>query len=49
VIAPRPFALNTAGERLAGLAGKFSFLGSNRILAWFLGLCLVGLLIYMSL
>ena len=48
-IAPRPFALNTAGEKLAGLAGKFSFLGSNRILAWFLGLCLVGLLIYMSL
>jgi hypothetical protein len=49
VIAPRPFALNTAGERLAALAGKFSFLGSNRILAWFLGLCFVGLLIYMSL
>jgi hypothetical protein len=49
VIAPRPFALNTAGERLAGLASKFSFLGSNRILAWLLGLCFVGLLIYMSL
>jgi len=49
VIAPRPFALNTAGERLAALAGKFSFLGSNRVLAWFLGLCLVGVLIYMSL
>ena len=48
-ITPRPFALNTAGERLAALAGKFSFLGSNRILAWFVGLCLVGLLIYMSL
>ena len=48
-ITPRPFALNTAGERLASLAGKFSLLGSNRILAWFLGLCLVGLLIYMSL
>ena len=48
-ITPRPFALNTAGERLASLAGKFSLLGSNRILAWFVGLCLVGLLIYMSL
>jgi hypothetical protein len=48
-ITPRPFALNTAGERLAALAGKFSFLGSNRILAWLVGLCLVGLLIYMSL
>jgi hypothetical protein len=48
-IAPRPFALNTAGERLAAIAGKFSFLGANRILAWVLGLCLVGLLIYMSL
>jgi hypothetical protein len=49
VIAPRPFALNTAGERLAALAGKFSFLGSNRIVAWFLGLCLLAILIYMSL
>lgn len=49
VIAPRPFALNTAGERLAALASKFSFMGSNRILAWFLGVCLVALLIYMSL
>jgi hypothetical protein len=48
-IIPRPFALNTAGERMAAIAGKFSFLGANRILAWFLGLCLVGLLIYMSL
>ena len=48
-ITPRPFALNTAGERLAALAGKFSFLGSNRIVAWLAGLCLLGLLIYMSL
>lgn len=48
-IAPRPFVLNTAGERLAALAGKFSLLGSNRILAWCIGLCLVGVLIYMSL
>ena len=48
-INPRPFALNSAGERLASLAGKFSLLGSNRILAWIVGLCLLGLLIYMSL
>jgi hypothetical protein len=48
-ITPRPFALNTAGERLASFAGKFSLLGSNRTLAWLVGLCLVGLLIYMSL
>jgi hypothetical protein len=48
-ITPRPFVLNTAGERLAALAGKFSLLGSNRILAWLLGLCLVAILIYMSL
>jgi hypothetical protein len=48
-ITPRPFALNTAGERLASLAGKFSLLGSNRILAWLIGLCLVGVLIYVSL
>jgi hypothetical protein len=48
-ITPRPFVLNTAGERLAALAGKFSLLGSNRILAWLLGLCLVSILIYMSL
>jgi hypothetical protein len=48
-ITPRPFMLNTAGERLASLAGKFSLLGSNRTLAWLVGLCLVGLLIYMSL
>ena len=48
-ITPRPFALNTAGERLATLAGKFAFLGSSRILAWLVGLCLLGLLIYMSL
>jgi hypothetical protein len=48
-ITPRPFALNTAGERLASLAGKFSLLGSNRILAWLIGLCLVGILIYVSL
>jgi hypothetical protein len=49
VISPRPFVLNTAGERLATLAGKFALLGSNRILAWLVGLCLVGLLIYISL
>jgi hypothetical protein len=48
-ITPRPFVLNTAGERLAALAGKFSLLGSNRILAWLVGLCLVAVLIYMSL
>ena len=48
-ITPRPFMLNSAGERLASLAGKVSLLGSNRILAWIVGLCLVGLLIYMSL
>jgi hypothetical protein len=48
-ITPRPFVLNTAGERLATLAGRFSLLGSNRILAWLVGVCLVGLLIYMSL
>jgi hypothetical protein len=48
-IMPRPFVLHTAGERLAAVAGKFSLFGSNRILAWLLGLCLVGLLIYMSL
>jgi hypothetical protein len=48
-ITPRPFMLNTAGERLASLAGKFSLLGSNRTVAWLVGLCLVGLLIYMSL
>jgi hypothetical protein len=48
-ITPRPFMLNTAGERLASLAGKFSLLGSNRTLAWLVGLCLVGLLIYVSL
>jgi hypothetical protein len=46
---PRPFALNSAGERLTSLAGKFSLFGSNRILAWIIGLCLVGLLVYMSL
>jgi hypothetical protein len=49
VITPRPFVLNSAGERLSTLAAKFSFLGSNRILAWIIGLCLVGLLVYMSL
>jgi hypothetical protein len=49
VITPRPFILNSAGERLAALAGKFSFLGANRVLAWIIGLCLVGLLVYMSL
>jgi hypothetical protein len=49
VITPRPFVLNSAGERLSTLAAKFSFLGSNRILAWIIGLCLVGLLVFMSL
>ena len=48
-IVPRPCVLHTAGERLAAVAGKFSLFGSNRIIAWVLGLCLVGLLIYMSL
>lgn len=48
-ITPRPFVLNSAGERLASLAGRLSLLGSNRILAWVVGLCLLGLLIYMSL
>jgi len=49
VITPRPFELNSAGERLAALAAKFSSLGSNRILAWGIGLCLFALLVYMSL
>jgi len=48
-ITPRPFSLHTAGERLAAIAGKFSLFGANRILAWVVGVCLVGLLVYMSL
>src|ERR1700739_4410381 len=46
VIAPRPFALNTAGGRVGGPSGEFFFLGFYQNLCLGLGLFFVGFFIY---
>jgi hypothetical protein len=48
-ITARPLEFSSSGKRLISLAEKFSPLGANRVVAWTIGLAILGLLVFGSL
>jgi hypothetical protein len=47
-VTPRPFEITAIGTTLASFAEKLSPFGSNRAIAWGIGLAIIGLLVFAS-